>query len=331
MRFLYCVCCIFFTVSVGEVVAQSVGEAMPSGEVLVPEISTEYVHVYRPKGDVFSGPDAENLKEGKYYPEWHSNDHCFIKDPKDFWHCFGIARPAAQPGERVKHGGEYVSFHAVSPGEYFEYSFREDAWKDTTKILPPSERPGEWLTNTAPVVVKQGDIYKMIYGPAPFRMAISRDLYNWEALGKISLNEDNGRDPNIMLWKDEYYLSYCAGNIIKMSKSKDLKHWTEPVEIFKGEVPTYECESPTVLYFNDKFYLFWCLWDRGIPSNGFGERSFVYCSDNPMDFHGCPLVTELAAHAPEIIQGEDGVRWYISSAQYPHRGLSVARLKWTRK
>jgi len=53
----------------------------------------------------------------------------------------------------------------------------------------------------------------------------------------------------------------------------------------------------------------------------------VYGSEDPLDFHGSPLLTELTTHAPEIFQGEDK-RWYISSAQYPKRGINVARLSW---
>ena len=295
---------------------------------LIPVIYSEYLHAYHPLGDVFPGPDTKNSKAGEYYPNWQPNDHCFIKGPDSRWHAFGITHPATEPGERVSHDNEYVSFHAVSPGDNFEYSFREDAWADKPKVLPPSERPGESVSNHAPTIVKHNGLYKMIYGPVPFRMAVSEDLYQWDPKGPIKINENNGRDPSLMLWDGIYYLTYCSGNAVKTSTSKDLSNWTEPVEIFKGEVESYQCESPTLLIHNNKFYLFWCLWDTAVASNGYGERTFVYCSNNPLDFHGQPLITELAAHAPEIIMGEDSSRWYISSAQYPWRGINIARLQW---
>ncbi len=295
---------------------------------LIPYIASEYINAYNPRGDVFSGPDTETLKAGEYYPDWQPNDHCFVKGPDNRWHAFGITHPPTLPGERVKHNDEFVSFHAVSPGENFEYSFRDDSWADKPKVLPPSERPGESVNNHAPTIVKQNDIYKMIYGPIPFRIAISDDLYNWKPEGSLKINEQNGRDPSLMFWDETYYLTYCSGNAIKTTTSKDFKNWSDPVEIYKGELASYQCESPTLIRYNDKFYLFWCLWDTAIASNGYGERTFVYCSDNPLDFHGNPSLTELAAHAPEIIQGEDSSRWYISSAQYPKRGINIARLKW---
>jgi hypothetical protein len=49
-----------------------------------------------------------------------------------------------------------------------------------------------------------------------------------------------------------------------------------------------------------------------------------------MDFHSrrtCVPVAELQAHAPEIFHDEVG-DWYISSVEWPHRGVSIAPLTW---
>ncbi len=48
---------------------------------LIPVIDGEYVHIYDPQRDVFTGPDTKDLKAGEYYPLWQPNDHCFIKGP----------------------------------------------------------------------------------------------------------------------------------------------------------------------------------------------------------------------------------------------------------
>lgn len=306
---------------------QSIEKVAQQKKCLVPVIVGDYIHIYDPQGDVFPGPDTKDLKAGKLYPLWQPNDHCFIKGHDKLWHAFGITHPASEPGQS-RHQGECLSFHAVSPGKTFKSSFSQNSWIDKPKVLPPAERPGESSANHAPTIVKQGNLFKMIYGPIPFRMAVSRDLYDWKPKGPIHINEKYGRDPSLMVWKGTYYLVYCSGNVVKASTSKDLVDWTEPVEIFKGEVETYQCESPTLIRNDGKFYLFWCLWDTANKNgNGYDERSFVYCSNNPLDFHGQPLVTELATHAPEIFQGEDK-HWYISSAQYPNRGINVARLVW---
>jgi hypothetical protein len=299
----------------------------PSAKPLIPVISGDYVQIYDPKGDVFSGLDTKDLKAGTFYPLWQPNDHCFIKGLDKRWHAFGITHPASEPGQS-RHQGEVLSFHAESSQETFAKSFGPQSWIDKPKVLAPGQRPGEPVANHAPTVVRQENQYKMIYGPIPFRMATSEDLYNWTPKGPIGVNETYGRDPSLTLWNNTYYLLYCAGNAVKVTTSKNLKDWSEPVEIFKPDVASYHCESPTLVPHNGRFYLFWCLWDTADKNgNGYGERSFVYSSDNPLDFHNQPLVTELRTHAPEIFQDEKN-QWYISSAQYPKRGINVARLSW---
>lgn len=324
----------FFAISVfifqtfpGSSQSRSAQKDVKQTKCLVPFLAGDYVPVYIPQGDVFPGPDTKDLKTGTYYPLWQPNDHCFVKGPDKRWHALGITHPASEPGQS-RHQGEYTSFHAVSSGETFENSCKDSSWTDKPKVLSPAERPGESSSNHAPVVIKEGKLYKMIYGPTPFRMATSEDLYKWTPKGPVGATKALGRDPNMMVWNKTYYLVYCAGNSVKVTTSKDLQNWTDPVEIFKPEVETYQCESPTLLHYKGKFYLFWCLWDTaGKNNNGYDARTFVYYSDNPLNFNGQSLVTELQSHAPEIFQGEKN-EWYISSAQYPQRGISVARLSW---
>jgi beta-fructofuranosidase len=38
-------------------------------------------------------------------------------------------------------------------------------------------------------------------------------------------------------------------------------------------------------------------------------------------------ITTLKSHAPEIFQDEAG-NWYISSVEWPNRGVSVDKLEW---
>ncbi|GHV49609.1 hypothetical protein FACS1894181_08980 [Bacteroidia bacterium] len=295
-----------------------------------PSITGRYIHIYEPQPDAFSGPDTENLRANTTYPYWQPNDHCFVKGPDSLWHAFGITHPVPAPGEAL-HQGEYAAFHIVSPGKMFgNSSYRDNTWLDKPKVLAPKERPGEITENHAPVIVKEGNLYRMIYGPAPFRMATSEDLYHWTPSGEIGIGLQPGdRDPNLMRWNDTWHLVYCAGNAVMAATSKNLREWTEPVEIFRPKVATYECESPTLLSYQGRFYLFWCVWDRGDPKgNAYDERTFAYGSDNPLDFHNQPLLAELKAHAPEIFQDEKG-QWYISSAEYPRRGVSVAPFVWS--
>ena len=292
-----------------------------------PVIEGEYTHIYAPQGDIFLGPDTQDLKNGTHYESWQPNDHCFMKGADGRWHTFGITHPESQPGQR-RHQGEFVLFHAVSPTSSFESSLLPQSWTDKPKVLTPGQRPGENPNCHAPTIVHHEGVYKMIYGPCPFRLAISKDLGTWTPKGPVGINEKSGRDPSLFFWKGSYYLVYCAGNLVKASTSKDFTNWSEPIEIYRGEVETYQCESPTIIHNKESFYLFWCLWDTANKNgNGYDERSFVVCSNDPLNFRGHPVMTELKAHAPEIFQDEQQ-NWFISSVQYPVRGISVSRLTW---
>jgi beta-fructofuranosidase len=55
--------------------------------------------------------------------------------------------------------------------------------------------------------------------------------------------------------------------------------------------------------------------------------TYVYQSDDPFHFEVDQEVTQLDAHAPEIFQDEEGA-WFISSAEFPVRGVSIAPLEW---
>ena len=80
--------------------SQATAESSAVTNPLVPVIEGEYVHIYEPQGDVFSGPDTRDLKAGQFYPSWQPNDHCFVKGPDRHWHAFGITHPASGPGNR---------------------------------------------------------------------------------------------------------------------------------------------------------------------------------------------------------------------------------------
>jgi hypothetical protein len=49
--------------------------------------------------------------------------------------------------------------------------------------------------------------------------------------------------------------------------------------------------------------------------------------DDPLRFELENEVTVVDAHAPEVFQDENG-DWFISSAEWPHRGVSIAPLTW---
>lgn len=90
-------------------------------------------------------------------------------------------------------------------------------------------------------------------------------------------------------------------------------------------------ESPSIVRYNNPFNLFVCgwngMWDRKELQGAYQHVTYVYQSDNPLKFDLKHEVTTVNAHAPEIFQDEDG-DWYISSVEWHHRGVSIARLVW---
>ena len=294
----------------------------------IPEIASDYVLIYKPQPDVFTLKDTKNYKKGQTYRQWQPNDHTFIRGSDKRWHCFGITRPNDISNDGV-HEGEGLCFHAVAPAGSLVNAFQPESWKDEPKI---DVAGAGW----APCAIKIENTYSLISSHKG--QAISTDLYNWKDNGKLAINGGN-RDPNIMYWNGTYYLVRCNNRSVILVTSKDFVHWTEPIDIFVAPDNNWHCESPILMQHKGIFYLFWCLWDRagsgaelpalydGHNPETYDYRTYVYASDTPLDFNYREPITQLKAHAPEIIHDEEG-NYFISSADYPNRGINLARLEW---
>jgi beta-fructofuranosidase len=206
---------------------------------------------------------------------------------------------------------------------------RAGAWKDEPKILPPRERPGEIPENHAPCIVQAEGVYHMIYGPAPLRRADSTDLRDWVPRGPLA-NAPITRDPNLFFWNDTWHVLTCGVADVRMAPLADFVTCGESrviLEVKDGVDP----ESPTLIRHAGAFYLFVCdwdgVWDRKELQGAYQHITRVYQSDDPFHFDADREVAQIDAHAPEIFQGEGG-DWYISSAEWPHRGVSIAPLAW---
>ena len=301
--------------------------------ILVPKQANEYIRVYKPDGDYFFGPDTPNLKEGKWYDEWVPNDHTFVKADDGKWHIFGITHPLVEtkPLNKGIHEGEYASFHAVSIATSFKETVKEHHYNDLPKILAPKDRPGEIPANHAPYIIRKDGLYQMVYGHSPIRLAVSSNLYDWEPKGELFSDPDGARDPNLLLYKGTYYLTYCSIKSVRMVTSKDLIHWSKPKTILKTN--KFDPESPSLIFYKNTFYLFVCAWvddwDGTDIQGAYTHKAYVYNSDDLSDFgiDDEKEITVLNSHAPEIFQGEDG-QWYISSVEWPYRGVSIDKLAW---
>lgn len=304
-------------------------EDISTNTLMIPEIVRDYVLIYKPQPDVYRGRDTKNYKSGETYNTWQPNDHTFIQGPEHRWHCFGITRPDDVVDDETHEAGGY-KFHALAPEGTLEQAFRPETWIDQPKI----ELGG------APYVLKIQDNYHMIN--SAYEHLTSVDLYKWKDAGKLEIKREEGkdtRDPDVLYWNGTYYLVNCNDQSVNLITSTDFVNWSDPIDIFEAPVASWRCESPTLLRYNDKFYLFWCLWDSSdsreqLPALyedhtpwSYDYRSYVYVSDTPTDFFNKEPIAELKGHAPEIIQDEKG-NWFISSADYPQRGINLARLEW---
>ena len=293
----------------------------------VPKIVGDYVNIYKPAGDIFPCPGQANLVAGQFYRDWVPNDHCLIRDESGRWHAFGITHPLTDVSN--VHAGESLLFHAMAPPGALKDTLKEGSWKDLPKILPPSERPGEMREIHAPWILKRDGLFHMVYGPTPIRCAVSSDLIHWTPKGSLR-GAPNGRDPQVFVWNDTYYLIVCGVRDVRAATSRDFQTWTDqgPILTMRDGI---DPESPFVVRHDDTFYLFVCgwngEWDRKNIQGAYQHKTYVYQSDNPLKFALENEVAVLDAHAPEIFQDEAG-DWFISSAEWPHRGVSIARLVW---
>ena len=287
----------------------------------VPRVTGRFVNIYKPQADVYSlptvsSPDGDiSYTQGVSYPDWRTNDHTFLKDGKGRWHCFGITKPWI-PGDNG-HSGEGLCFHAVAPEGNFDQTLKFQSWSDMPKI---SVGDCGW----APASVKIGQEYSLV--GSHLGVASSMDLIKWTDKGVLNI-KGGDRDPYILFWDNLHYLLRCDGNGVNLVTSPDFVNWSDPLVIFKPEKESHQTESPVLIPYGGLFYLFWTLWDTDDKTtSGYCPRSYAYCSDSPFDFHGRPPIAEFTVHAPEIIQAEDG-HWFMSSADHPHRGVSVAPLE----
>lgn len=287
----------------------------------VPAPEGAFIQIYQPRPDVFAGPDGPSLKAGQRYDDWIPNDHTFVQGPDGRWHCFGITGPDSPH----IHEAEWQAFHVTSPTADFAASVSGGLWEEHPKVLTPAERPGERNELWAPFVYEHGGVYHMFYGPLEMRRAVSKDLFHWEPKGAVFSQEGHARDPWIHRVADTFHMVYVAGNSVFLRTSRDLVHWSEAPTLLHECTPPAVPESPMVVRYEDAYYLFWTIHDGA--NGNWDNRTYVFRSERPDAFVGAEAITMFKAHAPELVRLGDG-RWFVSSVEWPVRGVSVAPLAW---
>ena len=156
--------------------------------------------------------------------------------------------------------------------------------------------------------------------------------------GNVLFSEEDCRDPEIVkgAGSKEYYLYYASGaghldpanrNEIRVRRSRDLLHWSDPITVLLTPPGYGAAESPFVLYRDNLYYLWVSGWDYA--------RMSLYVSEDPLNF-GDPSnsrIMEQAGHACQIVQhgGSDWigcVRIGNSSDVTDLKGVYLQPLMW---
>ena len=264
--------------------------------------------------------------EGELTP-WYINDHSIVHGPDQRWHLFGItdAEPALSPKDEVEFA------HASAP------ALTAPMWTKHAAALRADESVGESLL-WAPHVIFYEGLYYMFYtaggqdGRAyQMRLATSSDLVAWTREPRpLFVDGFEARDPFVIRIGERWVMYYTATDepagghhVVAYRTSVDLRDWGERAIAFRDESmglgggPT---ESPFVVARDAGYYLF-----IG-PRNDYVSTA-VYFSRDPLGFQG-PSITEIEAHAPEIVRDLDGSE-YITHAGWGQGGVFLAPLRWT--
>lgn len=305
--------------------------AIKREKFLIPEFSGEYIQIYKPAGDVYRGEDTERFRKDAYYSEWITNDFSILKDGNQ-WHMVGITHPKPEgfvsgfEYEGGTHEAEFQLFHCIADGCDFKDVFFEESFKENEKILYPKDRIGERPEIWAPHLMRYDKKYQVIYSPQEMRRMSTTDFKKWEKHSPLfACKSAVARDPYIYEEDGRYYAIYTEEGQLKYRVSEDMEIWSEEKILQKQLFANCECESPFLMKREGVYYLFWCIYDG--HNGSYDDRTLVFASKTIDGFYDLAPITMLKAHAPEIIQEENG-NCYLLSVFYPQNGISAVKLCW---
>jgi beta-fructofuranosidase len=301
----------------------------------IPHIAEPYQPVYRPMPERFAGPDSAHYKTNALYEQWVPNDFTVAHDGKR-WHLFGITHPcpAGYLGEAFDpvtiHEAEWQLFHAVSAdGKTLRELMVPESFAQHPQVLTVRDRPNEPREIWAPIVWKEGGVYRMLYSPDPFRSATSTDLFHWTPQGTAFTAGASGyaRDPNVFVQGETVYILYIGRGGLFLRPFEEAQKDT-PSMLLRAALPDQEMESPILLHRDGWFYLFYCEY---VPvrdkNNAYAHHTVVVAASSLEGLACAEVLTTLPAHAPEVIQDEAGT-YYLFSVEFPWRGVNLTRLAW---
>jgi len=262
-----------------------------------------------------NAPDVGDLKTG----EENACDFAIFQAGDGSWRCVSCIRGTKAPGQRI----------------FYQWKSAKVTDENWTPVgFLPVERgergkPPELSSVQAPhPFVWQGKRY-LFYNSSGARCMISDDGIHWtqhkNTEGQTKFF-DMGRD--VCVFYDEpnsrWIAYYCGtvdgpqgrlGAMVARTAPTPEGPWSQEETAVRTDGNP---ESPFVLLHEGKYY----LW----------QQMSVYVSDDPLNFNGAPLVTQMTGvwfngkYAPEIVE-HDG-QWYVAGYS---RGLHVAKFTWENK
>lgn len=290
-----------------------------------PRIASDWSHVFDP-----------NATRSDQRGEWYTNDHTLVRDAAGVWHAIGIIGRRPPRPWTIEKQFFHCTTDDLSAGPWQEHPY--------PLVAEPAHEAVVW----APYIFPHGGRYHMFYAGGnrqpdadngcsygTLHLATSDDLFTWTRHDRNPLWADPGhaRDPFIAEWGGRFYCYYTRTfheadqrSCIFVRESPDLLHWSGPKLVHAQPDNSRwagDAESPMVVRRGDLYYLFICLALTRY------ELTRVYWSHDPTHFPIENVVTDLPAHAAEVVDlGRD--RWLISNTGWYRQGLYTAQLVWQR-
>ncbi len=274
-------------------------------------------------------------------PDWHINDHCFIRSDQGTWHMYGIMYPDPGSGDM-----SYVNYFGHASAE----SLLQVPWTEEAPPFYESLTTGEVLW--APHIVFHEGIYYMFYcgggevNSYKICLRTSEDLVSWSDKQILFQDGYQARDPMILYVEEiqKWVMYYCAtetstgGNYVVLCKtSEDLYSWSGRQVVYRDlhtgtdYGPT---ESPFVVKRGGFYYLFIGPRPYDHPTatvENWEHPGYVgtdvFRSASWNQWTNADFVGWVDAHAPEIILDNDGLS-YISHCGVLQGGLYIRRMNW---
>ncbi len=300
-------------------------------------------------------PHIDGAWQTLFKPQTHGyyiNDHTVYQDAEGNWRLMGITD---------KSDGNYDAevYFAVGVSEDFPPQ-DEGGMREVEPVADFGDLA--W----APHVIVEEGVYHAFWSPHRLHRMTSPDGITWENHQVVMPAPYHKffRDPMVLRVAEGQWLLYTTArgtyySQVDVYQSFDLEGW-QYIGTALGSgwgsernSPFASTESPFVTVYEGRYYLsltynndsfFWpgiLMLFRIWPDPSSYNETLVFHSDNPYDFgvykgkkNTPALLTQLEAHAPEVVYHPEQDAWYLTTAGWPwlttltEGEVAVAPLRW---